>query len=187
MHALRRRRRWRDPGPPAAWAQLRDDATDVGHPLQDAESPRQATARLASARRLGAPEREALDRVTHAVERARYARPGAAQPSAGLRDDVALVRRTLLAGVPRGRRVRARVLPPSTVAWAVTGVRGAWERVLGRVDELGPAVRRRLRPPGVGRPAGPPAGQALPTGRLSAPSDTPDLALRRYRRTSRRR
>ena len=144
VHALRRRRRWREPGPTAAWAQLRDDTTDAGHPLQDAESPRQATARLASSRRLGAPEREALDRVTHAVERDRYARPGAAQPSAGLRDDVALVRRTLLGGVPRGRQVRARVLPPSTVAWAVTGVRGAWERVLGRVDELGPAVRRRL-------------------------------------------
>ena len=106
-HALRHRRRWRQPCPAAAWAQLRDDATDVGHPLQGAESPRQATARLAAARRLGVPEREALDRVTHAVERDLSARPGAAVASDGLADDVALVRRTLLAGVPRGRQLRA--------------------------------------------------------------------------------
>ena len=145
VHAARRRRRWQRPSPAAAWAQLRDDAVDAGHPWQEAESPRRSAARLAQERDLPVPAREGLDRVTHAVERARYARPGTAAAPDGLAGDVAAVRRALVERLPRTRRVRARLLPPSTVAWAAGAVAGAWARVLDVVDGVGPALRRRLR------------------------------------------
>ncbi|MCW2777015.1 MAG: hypothetical protein JWN17_740, partial [Frankiales bacterium] len=52
---LRRRLRWRRPGALTAWQQLRDDATDVGHGWDVAETPRAAVARLAAQHRLPAP------------------------------------------------------------------------------------------------------------------------------------
>ena len=73
LTAVRRRRR--PPGPLAAWQQMRDDATDVGHRWRPADSPRTAAARLEAERAWPAGAAAALQRVATAAERARYARP----------------------------------------------------------------------------------------------------------------
>ena len=73
---LRRRARWRSPDALTAWAQLQDDAADVGHRWRAAESPRAAAVRLAAERRLPEDAVAALQRLVDGAEQARYARPG---------------------------------------------------------------------------------------------------------------
>jgi len=112
----RRRARDRDPSrmPVLAWEQLRDDVTDVGLAWRPAESPRAVAARLAPG--LPATARPALERLSTAVELARFAPPGRAS-TAGVFADVATVRTGLLATAPRRVRLRARVAAPSTLRW----------------------------------------------------------------------
>lgn len=146
VHALRRRCRWREPGATPAWEQVRDDAADLGHRWDDADSPRRAADRLRAARALPQPAAAALDRLSGAVERDRYAPPAAGRdrdPRA-LQPDVTELRRGLRAGSSRATRVRAAVLPASTVRWA--GARSA-ERmadVLDAADSGVAAARRRV-------------------------------------------
>jgi transglutaminase-like putative cysteine protease len=140
-----RRRRRRRPGALPAWAQLQDDATDVGHRWHPADSPRTAAAHLAAERSLPHPAVTALERIALAAERARYAPPGRTAGLDDLSADVATVRRALLAGGPGPVRLRATVLPRSTLRWLSTGV-GRWvAAVLDRIDEAVAAVTRPVR------------------------------------------
>ncbi|GAA1523586.1 transglutaminaseTgpA domain-containing protein [Nocardioides humi] len=130
--ALRARaRRTRLAGTPDdVWAEVRASAVDLGLPWPAGRSPREAggalldhladpTARPAERPRTGAaaaPEAaDALERLVLAVERSRYARPGAVATleRTALAEDGALVVASLEAGVtPRVRR-RARWVPRS--------------------------------------------------------------------------
>ena len=146
VHRVRRTRRWRGAGSPAiAWQQLRDDVCDLGLPWYDADSPRRAAERIASAVPVPVAVRDALTRLVTAVERARYAPPGPQPEGHGLQADSEAVRHALLAGVPRSRRLRALALPASTVGWAVHGVGSRVADLLDAVDDTWSALRRRVR------------------------------------------
>ena len=151
VHRFRRERRWRRPGSAAtAWQQLRDDATDVGLRWDAADSPRGAAERIGAAVQLAAPAREALLRLVLAIEQTRYAPPGRPVAAAGLHADSAVVRVALLSAVPRGQRLRAQLLPASTVGWAVHGAGSRVADLLDAVDDTWSALRRRVRLDGGG-------------------------------------
>ena len=145
--AVRRRRRWRVPGPLVAWRQVEDDAVDVRHRWRAADSPRAAAARLVAARPLPADAVAALERIATAAERARYARPLPApgDTGRGLQADSATVRSALLAGTGGRTRWRARLLPPSTLAWASSTAGTTVADLLDATDAVAAAARRRLR------------------------------------------
>jgi transglutaminase-like putative cysteine protease len=145
LTALRRRRRWRRPGPLVAWEQLREDADDVGYRWHTSDSPRAAAARLRAHRRLSGPASEALDRIAIATERARYARPDSAEAAGRLRADVDVVRESLHEGCGRWLRWRARVCPPSTVWWARRGAGELVEGATGRIDDGVAKVKQLAR------------------------------------------
>jgi hypothetical protein len=153
LAGVRRRRAWRDPGPATAWALVVDDAVDVGHRWNPADSPRAAADRLLAQRPLPGDAAAALRDLAVQVEEVRYARPGSAGPveAAELREEVALVRSGLLATAPPRARWLARLLPASAMRWASTTAGGAAADGLDRVDDLVAAVGRRL--PGRRRPA----------------------------------
>ncbi|TAK71101.1 MAG: transglutaminase domain-containing protein [Actinomycetota bacterium] len=113
--ALRRRRRLTATAPAAlaegAWAELRDSAVDYGLPWRDADTPRQAGARLVSTGAVGTAESVALQRIVQATEHSRYARAGAVEDDLGT--DVAAIRRGFDASVTRWARLRARLMPRS--------------------------------------------------------------------------
>jgi transglutaminase-like putative cysteine protease len=145
LSALRRRLRWRSPSPAVAWHQVQDDALDVGYRWDRTQSPRAAAVRLRSDRALGPEAAEALDRLAHATERARYARPGDDAPSGeALRADVGRVRAALRAGATSQQRWTARLLPSSTARWATSTAGGAVADLLDRLDDGFAAVGRRL-------------------------------------------
>lgn len=128
VRRLRRRARTRRAGPEDAWAELHDVAVDLGLPWPADDSPRATTRLLAG--RMGAPgntdERprtgedqdplavDALLRVALAVERARYARPGAPAPG-GLWHDVETCVEGWTAGVTPAARRRALWWPRSVL------------------------------------------------------------------------
>ena len=146
---LRRRRRAAAPSPLTAWAQVRDDAVDVGHRWRPADSPRAAAAHLLAERPLPHTPAEALERLAIAAERARYARTDAADAADAeeLREDVSLVRAGLQADVDRRQRWIARVAPPSTLRWASEGLGNATADALDRFDTAVSAVGDRVKHP----------------------------------------
>ena len=122
LHGLRR-----DSNAPArahaAWQELGDDLRDIGLEWRgDTDSPRRAAAAVLATRRLhyDQPAQLALSRLARAEEIARYAGPSSVRvrdqelAGPGLRDDQKVVRRALFDSVPRARRLRARLMPPST-------------------------------------------------------------------------
>jgi transglutaminase-like putative cysteine protease len=127
VRATTRRRRWRTAGSPtgaahAAWADLRDDARDVGLAWPASASPRGVASWLRSRLELSADAASALDTLVRAEERARYQRgwPGNAVTSGGdhallaeLRAYGATLRVALQGQVSGRRRWRARLLPAS--------------------------------------------------------------------------
>jgi transglutaminase-like putative cysteine protease len=144
---LTRRRRWLTASGDmaaahAAWRELTDDLADYGMPRAPGETPRATARRVVSAARLDEPAAGAVVRISTAEERARYAT--APQPGSGLKADSALARRAIAASVPRRSRLRARLLPASTLLAA----RRIWQRfseVSSWIDSSWPAVRRQLR------------------------------------------
>ncbi len=126
----------------AAWLELHDDLTDYGFGWRVSESPRAVSRRLAVTLQLDAGTRQALDRVSLAEERARYAK--VAKASASLRADVAVIRRALAARASRAARLRARLLPPSALAPLRSGLQQALD-VFGWLDAAGLRVRGRVR------------------------------------------
>ena len=146
-HAARQHRARRHGDALAAWRLLQDTASDLGHGWSAAETPRAAARRLAEQRLLRGDALDALDRITAAVERARYGR-GAATAVAVAGDvpgaDVRTVQRALRSGASRRRRLGARVLPPSTLRAGVSAVSARWNAVVALVDRGSAALRRRL-------------------------------------------
>ena len=122
------RRRWSDADTAAArahaaWDELGDDLRDIGLEWRgNTDSPRRAAAAVLATRRLHYDQsaQQALSRLARAEELARYA--GASSVRAhdreivgvDLRQDQRVVRRALFDSVPRARRLRARLMPPST-------------------------------------------------------------------------
>ena len=141
LAGVRRRRRLHHATARSAWAQLTDDATDLGHRWGPAESPRAAATRLQAAYGLDPVAVSALQRVVLGVEQARYARPPAARPPGsgealpGLSGDVLTVRGGLRRGAGRVQRCRAVLLPPATVHWLGAGVGGRLADLLDGTDD----------------------------------------------------
>ncbi len=141
LSVVRRRHRWSRPGLLTAWAQLQDDATDVGYRWNPADSPRAAANRLLACHPLPTSAAEALGRIALATEQARYAPPGRQQ---GLESgDATLVRSALQQTATTRVRLRAKYFPPSTVQWAAHVVS---ERVADLLDTVDDAISRVTRP-----------------------------------------
>lgn len=132
----------------AAWDELLDTMVDFGVPLVPAESPRVTADRLVTRYRLDRapttdPEQSVGDAVRllgHAEERARYARTAA--PAAGLPDALRAVRRALAGQAYLGTRVRAVLLPPSTLRRWRARVSDATTAVISLVHRLGELLTR---------------------------------------------
>ncbi|MFG3001810.1 transglutaminaseTgpA domain-containing protein [Streptomyces sp. NPDC048340] len=131
----------------AAWQELGDAAWDVGITPDGARSPRGAADRIVELGRLEPEAARAVLRIAGAVERALYAPPGGQVAYDGLEADVLEARASLLAGVSRGVRLRALLLPRSAarLRWAAAARSSA---VTGRgaaaLDKLRTGVRGRL-------------------------------------------
>ncbi|CAO5167862.1 protein-glutamine gamma-glutamyltransferase [Frankia sp. AiPs1] len=117
-----------------AWAELLDVAADLGITIRPSDSPRGGITRLASYLDAEPAERgpvepasplpsaypqarEALERLAAAEERARYAPADLAgpPPPAEITKDVMVATETLWSVAPRGRRIMARLAPPSVL------------------------------------------------------------------------
>lgn len=97
----------------AAWSELDDALCDYGMSRQASESPRALARRLAEQYAFDAEATAAVTRIATVMERMLYARtPG---EIGSLRADLHRVRRALAATVTRGRRIRAVLLPTSTL------------------------------------------------------------------------
>ncbi|MEE1928749.1 transglutaminaseTgpA domain-containing protein [Streptomyces sp. TRM 70351] len=126
----------------AAWREVLDSAWDHGVPPDASRTPRQAAERIIAEGRLPDDAAAAAHRLTGAVEAALYAPAAAAGPGhpadGGLAADVRRVRAGLRASADRGTRVRARLLPRSSVrvVWAAT------ERCAAVADAVRAPLRR---------------------------------------------
>ncbi|MFF8292086.1 DUF3488 and DUF4129 domain-containing transglutaminase family protein [Streptomyces sp. NPDC016309] len=128
----------------AAWEEVLDTAWDHGIAPDDSRTPRKTAERIVLLGELDGPPAEAVHRVAGAVEQVLYApRPGHV---AGLAEDAARIRAGLAAGSGRVGRLRALLLPRSTVrvVWAVSdrwaALTGRWagrrHRLVARVASL---------------------------------------------------
>jgi transglutaminase-like putative cysteine protease len=141
------RRRWMTASGDAArastaWRELLDYLSDYGIEWFPSESPRAIATRITETVGLRPADAAAIARIGSAEERSRYAR--AAVPGAGLRADVAAVRRALAASTTRLGRLRARLLPASTLSTARRGLQSA-NRVFSWLDSPLPSMRRDPR------------------------------------------
>jgi transglutaminase-like putative cysteine protease len=140
----------------AAWAEVRDSATDLGYAWPSSETPRQSAERIIKQAHLSRSAQDAMNRVTRLTERAHYAptlRKGASGVSdvpARLFDDVRTIRSGLAEPVNRRTRFRAAVLPPSTLA----ALRERRDDLTGRTYERVQRAGARLRPGGRGSRGG---------------------------------
>ena len=131
----------------AAWAEVRDSATDLGYPWPSSETPRQSAERIIKQAHLSRSAQDAMNRVTRLTERAHYAptlrkgSSGVSEVPAKLFDDVRTIRSGLAEPVNRRTRVRAAVLPASTLA----ALRERREDLTGRTYERVQRVGGRLR------------------------------------------
>jgi transglutaminase-like putative cysteine protease len=123
----------------AAWAELRADALDHGLPWHSTDTPRATARRLTDLLELGVGADEALQRISRAEERARYATTPA--PADTLRADVRTMREAFAANVSRRARIRARVAPPT----ALESMRTAGTHALETFDRRAGEARARLR------------------------------------------
>jgi hypothetical protein len=114
----------------STWHELIDTLHDLGLGHEGSETPRALARRLTEQYELDAETAASVAKIASAEERLRYARtPGHIGP---LADDIRRVRRVLRATVSRGRRLRATLVPPSTLL----RVRGAGEKILDGFDRL---------------------------------------------------
>lgn len=101
----------------AAWAELRETAEDLGYRWPDSDTPREAASRLAAAADLGEPATAAIGRVTALTEQVRYspaAEPGP-ETLRGIPGDLRIVRGALAGHADRSARLRAAILPNSSL------------------------------------------------------------------------
>ena len=124
----------------AAWLEFRDDLADYRVSCRASESPRALARRLGATLGFGAAEREALERIARAEERACYA--PAPLASAQLRGDVTTVRRAMARSCSLRARCAAIVLPASVLAPARTALTHALD-VFGWMDVITSGLRQR--------------------------------------------
>jgi transglutaminase-like putative cysteine protease len=139
-----------------AWLELRNDLTDHRIAYRASESPRALTRRIGTSLGLAGAERDALERIGRAEERASYAMSPA--DSARLRADAALVRRAVAATCPPSARWLAIVAPPSALIPVRAGAQQALD-VFGWMELATARARRRIVPLGTApvRPGDKPA------------------------------
>ncbi len=145
--SLTRRRRWMAASSDAAlalaaWRELHDDLTDYGIATLPSDSPRVTVVRVAEAARLKPAPRQALGRIASAVERASYSL--GTLPGARLRADVAAVRKALASNATKPQRLRALLLPPSTLAAVGNALQSAG-RATSWIDWSWPTMRQQFR------------------------------------------
>ncbi|MFG3201821.1 DUF3488 and DUF4129 domain-containing transglutaminase family protein [Streptomyces sp. NPDC048192] len=123
----------------AAWQELTDSAWDHGITPDESLTPRRAAARIAGLGGLDQTAGAAVHRLADAVEQALYApRP---RPAAGAAEDVRQVIAGLRGSVSAGTRLRALLLPRSSVRvlWAVSD---RWSALRTRLTRVRPGLRR---------------------------------------------
>jgi transglutaminase-like putative cysteine protease len=126
-----------------AWHELRNDLTDHRIAYRASESPRALTRRIATSLGLTGAERDALERIGRAEERASYA--VSPVESVRLQADEALVRRAIARTCPASAHLLAVIAPPS----ALIPVRAGAQQVLdvfGWMELATTRGRRRLAP-----------------------------------------
>lgn len=122
------------PGAHAAWDELMDTATDLGLTSRQDETPRMLARRLARDAMFDADSAVAVRDIALAEERARYAPESVAlSRSVDLAPPLRSARRALGRHAGRRQRLRARVMPASTV---------------NRLRPSTRSARRQTRPPG---------------------------------------
>ncbi|MEV0202777.1 DUF3488 and transglutaminase-like domain-containing protein [Nonomuraea sp. NPDC050691] len=132
----------RRPAVAAVWTELDDLLLDYGMERGTSETPRALARRLAERYEFDADSAAALAAIASAVERSLFARsPGEFGP---MRQNLRTVRKALAATVSRGRRVRAVLLPPSTLR----RLRRLGEGLLDGFDRLESLRLRRTAPKG---------------------------------------
>ncbi len=100
-----------------AWAELREYASDLGYGWPESDTPRQLAGRLALQAEFDPESTEAVGRVTTLVERAVYSPdPDIDENEArALPGDLSKVRTALAGAAGRAARLRAAVLPSSSI------------------------------------------------------------------------
>jgi hypothetical protein len=126
----------------SAWREVIDTGWDYGVPPDDSETPRRAMARLVAAGGLTGRAAEAAGALATAVEQTLYAPHP--RPAQGLADEVHRVRSGLHAAASRRTRLRARLLPRSSVrlVWSATA---RWTTLTTRLSSAGHRTRTSLR------------------------------------------
>jgi transglutaminase-like putative cysteine protease len=142
-----RRRRWLSASGDAAiahaaWRELTDDLADYGLGCAPGETPRAVAKRVTRQASLDETATRAVGRLAAAEERARYAR--SPEPGAGLKAAEVIVRRAVAASVPRQQRLRARLVPASTVQ-AARHLLQRGNEMLSWLDSSWPTFQRQLR------------------------------------------
>jgi hypothetical protein len=130
----------------AAWREMRADALDHGLDWRASDTPRAAACRLGELLELDSPATQALGRIARAEEMARYAPSRPTTPAESLREDVRTVREAISAAVGRRARLRARLLPPSTMTSLGSATRAAsahMSAAAARLEALTTRLTRR--------------------------------------------
>ncbi|WNI15132.1 transglutaminase TgpA family protein [Actinacidiphila sp. ITFR-21] len=129
----------------SAWREVLDTGWDYGVLPDDSETPRKAAARLVREGRLTGAPAESVGALATAVEQALYA--PAPRPAAGLATEVHRVRAGLRQSAGRGTRLRAALLPRSSVRllWSLSSRwAAASDRLTLAGHRLTAPLRRRL-------------------------------------------
>jgi len=137
---ITRRRRWRSANGDAAlalagWQELCADLEDYGLRCRASESPRALARRVGSVSGIDEQARRAVTRIASVVECARYAPVPAAAGT--IRADVALVHRGLARSAGRSARLRAALLPASTLQPLRASIRQAAGLLTGWMPAAG--------------------------------------------------
>jgi transglutaminase-like putative cysteine protease len=130
----------------AAWREVRDDLTDYRFACRASESPRALARRVAQALTFSPEQREALERIALAEERASYAATPAG--SGSLARDVTAARRAIARSSGLPARCLAALLPLSALAPARASLQNALD-VFGWIDVITARLPGRRRSPAV--------------------------------------
>ncbi|HJU96858.1 MAG TPA: DUF3488 and transglutaminase-like domain-containing protein [Jiangellaceae bacterium] len=143
---VRRRLRWRRAGSDpvraaeAAWSDLRDTVRDAGLEWNEAATPRATGRRVANAAHLDQDSRDLVTHLVTTTERARYSATPA-DPT-GLREDSAMLRRTIMRSRSLIERIGAMIWPAATRDLVVSSA-GRVADGLDWTDSVGERMRQR--------------------------------------------
>jgi transglutaminase-like putative cysteine protease len=142
----RRRLRWRRAGADpvraaeAAWSDLRDTVRDAGLEWSEAATPRATGRQVADAAHLDPDSRDLVAHLVTTTERARYS-VAPADPT-GLRDDSAMLRRTIMRSRSWVQRFGAAIWPAATRDLVVSSANRVADG-LDWTDAAGERIRQR--------------------------------------------